>query len=194
MDRALDFIVTEYARTLIQVKARQLGRRRDCRTTDPADIQQDLWLALCEAAEGFDSSVASLNTYTSCIVDTAVAMNLRSRHRLKNGSDVPHISLSQPLAANQESPEALMSLVSEEDLSRRTGARRVDEAADREVAEAWEHALAIMPVEIRDVLRSVLGGTVASAARENGVSRRQILKALTTAMPFLEESGFNFPV
>ena len=49
-----DFVLTNYARNLIQVKARQLCRRREFLPADQADLQQELWLMLCERADAFD--------------------------------------------------------------------------------------------------------------------------------------------
>jgi hypothetical protein len=76
-----DFVLTNYARNLIQVKARQLCRRREFLPADQADLQQELWLMLCERADAFDPAKASLDTFIDRVVNTAVGVILRNRQR-----------------------------------------------------------------------------------------------------------------
>jgi len=88
-----DFVLTNYARNLIQVKARQLCRRREFLPADQADLQQELWLMLCERADAFDPAKASLDTFIDRVVNTAVGVILRNRQRLKRNTGGPVVSL-----------------------------------------------------------------------------------------------------
>ena len=56
-------IVTEYARTLIRVKAKQIVRRPGFSRSDQEDIEQDLVVHLLCQAERFDPERGSLNTF-----------------------------------------------------------------------------------------------------------------------------------
>jgi hypothetical protein len=88
-----DFVLTNYARNLIQVKARQLCRRREFLPADQADLQQELWLMLCERVDAFDPAKASLDTFIDRVVNTAVGVILRNRQRLKRNTGGPVVSL-----------------------------------------------------------------------------------------------------
>lgn len=186
-----EFIFTNYAKSLIKFKARQLSRRHDFQPAELEDLQQELWLALVKAAEQFDPAKASLDTFIDRVVNTAVAMLVRARQRCKRGNGFAVQSLDQELAPSSDTPEPLAATVSADDLARRTGTKPADKAARREDAEAVEHALAQMPEEIRNLCRRLMGGTVASVARELGISRRQVRKVISKARPFFERAGFD---
>jgi DNA-directed RNA polymerase specialized sigma24 family protein len=81
MSKAFDpqEIVTEYARTLIRVKAKQIVRRPGFSRSDQADVEQDLVVHLLCQAEHFDPERASLNTFIARVIDSAVAMLVRER-------------------------------------------------------------------------------------------------------------------
>jgi RNA polymerase sigma-70 factor (ECF subfamily) len=186
-----EFVLTGYAKNLIKFKARQLSQRQDFQSAEPEDLQQELWLALVKAAEQFDPAKASLDTFIDRVVNTAVAMLLRARQRHKRGNGFRTQSLDSVRAPRSETPEPLAAAVSADDLARRTGAEQHDETMRREDAEAVEHALAQMPEEMRDLCRRLMGGTVASVARDLGVSRRQVRKTVAAARPFFEQAGFD---
>ncbi|GIW81358.1 MAG: hypothetical protein KatS3mg105_3488 [Gemmatales bacterium] len=188
---AKEFVLTDYAKSLIKLKARQLSRRRDFQPVEPEDLQQELWLALIKVAEQFDPAKASLDTFIDRVVNTAVAMLVRARQRQQRGNGLAERSLDEELAPASGASETLAAVISVDDLSRRTGAVPRNETLDREDAEAVEFALAQMPHELRDLCRRLMGGTITSVAREMGISRRQVRKAMSEARPFLEQAGFD---
>ena len=55
-----DFVLTDYARTLIRFKARQLCRLHSFSKSDEEDLQQELWLAVVNQAGKFDPARASI--------------------------------------------------------------------------------------------------------------------------------------
>jgi RNA polymerase sigma-70 factor (ECF subfamily) len=186
-----EFVLTDYAKSLIRFKARQLSRRRDFQPAHPEDLEQELWLALVKAAEQFDPAKASLDTFIDRVVNTAVATLVRACQRRKRGNGLMLQSLDGELEPASGTSEPLATAISVDDLARRTGAVPRDETLVREDAEAVEHALAQMPEEMRDLCRRLMGGTVASVARELGVSRRQVRKIIRAARPFFERAGFD---
>lgn len=186
-----EFVLTDYAKNLIKFKARQLSQRQDFKSAEPEDLQQELWLALVKAAEQFDPGKASLDTFIDRIVNTAVAMLVRARQRQQRGNGSRVQSLDQELAPASGTPEPLATAISVDDLARRTGAVPRSETLVCEDAEAVVHALAQMPETMRDLCRKLMGGTVASVAREMGISRRQVRKVIRVARPFFERAGFD---
>jgi RNA polymerase sigma-70 factor, ECF subfamily len=184
-------VLTDYARNLIRFKARQLCQRRDFHSAERKDLEQDLWLALVKADTQFDPTKASLDTFTDRVVNTTVAELLRARQRRKRGNGRHICSLDHLHTLGTDNPEPLSTTVSADDLARRTGIAPHDEAARCEDAEAVAHALAQMPVEVRDLCRRLMGGTtISSLARDLGVSRHQVRRMAASAKPFLEQSGF----
>jgi RNA polymerase sigma-70 factor, ECF subfamily len=186
-----DFVLTDYAQNLIKVKAYQLRRRRDFRSVEPEDLRQELWLALFKAADQFDPAKASLDTFIDRVVNTAVAMLVRGRRRQKNGNGHGIESLDGQHSARSNASEPRSASVTAADLARRIGLESRDEASEREDAEAIVNALTQIPEATRDVCRRLMGGSVASVARDLGISRRQVRNAFAVARPYMERAGFS---
>jgi len=185
-----EFVLTDYAKNLIEFKARQLSRQRGFGRTDQDDLEQRLWLAVVNQADRFDPSRASLDTFIDRVVNTAVARILRDRERRVRPQGPETVSLDFVSKDNDRSKQPLAAEITENDLQRRLGVERRDEVADREQAEAVADALGHMLPEVYDVCRRVMAGSISSAASDLETSRRQVRKALAAAQPFLEESGF----
>ena len=189
---AQSVVFTEYAKSCVRVKARQLSRRSEFSRSDEDDLQQDMWLTLLKEAHRFDPQRASLNTFVDRVVNSAAGMILRRPYRQKRSPGQKAVSLDRTkVAMDGEAKRPLSQLISVADLARRTGATRSDEAARHDDAEAFAHAVDAMPDDVRDVCRQVMGGSISSAARELGISRRQIREALQAARPYFERAGLN---
>ncbi len=185
-------LFTEYAKACVRVKARQLSQRSEFRRSDEDDLQQTLWLTLLREARRFDPQRASANTFVDRVVNTAAGMIVRHPYRQKRAAGRKALSLERTkLATGGEVKKPLTHLISDADLSRRTGVTRSDETACHDDAKAFIHAADAMPDDVRDVCRHVMGGSISSAARELGMSRRQIREALQAARPYFERAGFN---
>ncbi|GAB6185743.1 sigma-70 family RNA polymerase sigma factor [Thermopirellula anaerolimosa] len=191
MSQGKYFVVTQYAKALIQAKARQLCRRRDFRPSEQEDIEQELWLAVLEKAERFDPARARLETFLDRVVSRAAAMLLRSRKRRKRGNGVLPLSLESDFTSTGEGLKPLSETVFLADVARRLGTQSADPVERLEQTEAIECALAQMPERLRDICRRLMTGTVASVARELGISRYQVRKALEEARPYFEEAGLQ---
>ena len=189
--RARDAVLTDYAHTLIPFKARQLSRRSGFTRSDEEDLEQDLWTALLSQAELFDPDRASIDTFIDRVVNSAVMMILRDRRRQKRANGFQAQSLSDPAHPHGPSTETVDAELTAEDRCRYRGAFPVDESQLAEDQEAAQHALSEMPSELRDVCRRVMGGSISSAARELGRSRRQIRNVLAEARAYFERAGFG---
>jgi RNA polymerase sigma factor (sigma-70 family) len=186
-----DFVLTAYARDLIRIKSKKLRRRGDFRSVAPEDIRQDLWTAVFRAVETYDPTKASIDTFVDRVVAAAVASLVRSQGRDKRRIGRLTQSLDDVFPSASETPEPLLAQTSAADLARRTGNVQPDERMRSERAEAFACALSQMPAAVHDVCRRVMGGTVTSAARDLGVSRRQVRKVLAEAKPYFEWAGFE---
>ncbi len=187
-----DFIFTKYAKKLISVKARQLHRRRDFQSTEKEDLQQELWLALLKAADQFDPAKASVDTFIDRVVNSAVAMLVRARECPTRSDGFFAKSLDRELVSKSETPEPLATAIGPGDVSRRTGYEVREETLRREDDDAFHYALAEMPGYMRDICRRYMGGSIAAAAAEAGLSRRQVRQIIAEAKPFFEQVGIDF--
>ena len=189
---AQSVVFTEYAKSCVRVKARQLSQRSEFRQSDEDDLQQDLWLTLLNESRRFDPQRASLNTFVDRVVNSAACMILRRPYRQKRAQGRRALSLERTrVAVSGEVKKPLAHFISDADLARRIGATRSDETARHDDAKAFDHAVDAMPDDVRDVCRQVMGGSISSAARELGMSRRQVREALQAARPYFERAGFN---
>ena len=187
-DRA--FVVTEYAKALIQAKARQLCRRRGFGPSEQEDIEQELWLMVLEKAKRFDPARARLETFLDRVVSQGVAMLLRSRNRRKRGNGISPLSLEN-VYITSEGCKPLSATVSQEDVARRLGTQSEDPIARLDQTEAIESVLARMPERLRDICLRLMTSTLASVARQLGVSRHQVRKAVERARPYFEQAGLE---
>ncbi|MGB4273904.1 MAG: sigma-70 family RNA polymerase sigma factor [Bacillota bacterium] len=188
-DRA--FVVTEYAKALIQAKARQLCRRRGFGPSEQEDIEQELWLMVLEKAKRFDPARARLETFLDRVVSQGVAMLLRSRNRRKRGHGISPLSLENDYTPPGEGLKPLSDTVSREDVARRLGTQSEDPIARLDQTEAIESVLARMPERLRDICLRLMTSTLASVARQLGVSRHQVRKAVERARPYFEQAGLE---
>ena len=184
-------VLTDYAKSLIRFKARQLARRSGFSRSDEEDLEQELWLALIDKADQFDPQRASLDTFIDRVVNTSIRMILRERRRQKRANGFRAASLSGTIAQKSGRSESLGATLGEADRCRHTGSVPNDDMARRERDDAVDHALGGMPEHLRDVCRRVMGGSISSAARELGTSRRQIRNALAESRLWLERAGFG---
>jgi RNA polymerase sigma factor (sigma-70 family) len=185
-----ELVLTEYAQKLIRIKARQLRTRLDFRASDLDDLQQELWLAVCERIGRFDPAKASLETFIDLVVNQAVSSMLRRRQRLKRDKGTFIQSLDEPIPGCQENC-TLAETASPKDLARRMGRHLRDLASDHAVAEALAFALAQMPKQLQDITRRLMDGTVNSVAVDLGMSRRAVRRACQEIKTFLETAGLG---
>ncbi|MBE3123871.1 MAG: hypothetical protein IMZ65_03630, partial [Planctomycetes bacterium] len=76
-------LTTKYVQTLIRIKARAVARQPGFSQSDQDDLEQDLAIHVLKQAHYFDPDRGSVRTFIARVVDSAVAMMLRDRRRLK---------------------------------------------------------------------------------------------------------------
>jgi len=184
-------VVTEYARTLIRVKAKQLVRRPGFCRSDQDDIEQDLVLHLLSQAQHFDSDRASLNTFIARVVNSAVAMLVRERGRIKRrpAGDVEVQSLEEKVEQPDGPPAPLWMLISVADLERRTGGASLSDAEMYELVEGVASVIASLPPEQQDVCRSLLERNRTETEREMELSRRRFDAAMDRIREHFAKAG-----
>jgi len=184
-------VCTEYARTLIRVKSRQLIRRPGFCRSDLEDVEQDLFLHLFSQARHFDPDRGSLNTFIARVVNSAVAMLVRERGRIKRcpSDDVRVQSLGETVEQSDGPPAPLWMLVSIADLERRTGNTSLSEAERHELSEDVASVISSLPQELQDVCRSLMNRNRTETERELGMSRRNYDTAIQRIREHFAQSG-----
>lgn len=183
-------VLGAYARKLIRFKAGQLARKSGFQQSEQEDLEQELTLHLLRQAHHFDPQRASLSTFIDRVVNSRVVSLLRDRHRQKRAPGYTAQSLDTP-PADSVSPSDLAGSLTEADHCRRIGQSATSEERGRERTIDVSEALTRLSPELRDLCRRLMAGSVASVARDLGVSRRQIQKAVGQIRTHFESMGLG---
>ena len=184
-------VLNDYARTLIRVKAKQIVRRPGFCRSDQEDVEQDLVLHLLSQADHFDPARGSLNTFVARVVDSAVAMLVRERGRIKRQpeDDTEVESLATLVDQPGGPPAPLWALISIADLERRTGVDSLSDSELFELVEGVTGAMASLPPELQSVCRSLSHLNRAETEREMKMSRRKLEAALEAIREHFTQAG-----
>lgn len=188
---AFRFVDTEYARTLIRVKAKRTTGKAGTRPSDLEDVEQELWLHLLSQARKFDPSRASINTFIDRVVDSGVKMLLRKQRRQKRAPGFRAQSLETIIECDGGILKSIEETISSADVDRRSGNQARSEQEQCELEEAVGVALDAMPPELRRVCQLMLTGTQRDAAAKSGLSRKKLAAAKAAIREILEQMGLN---
>jgi RNA polymerase sigma factor (sigma-70 family) len=183
-------LTTEYVQKLISIKARQLVRKPGFSRSDQPDAEQELVAHILRAAHLFDPGRGSVRTFIARVVDSAVAMILRDRRRLKRAAGFRVLSLADPAFSGTDHESTLAETIEEADLRRRCGGgvcRRDDE--DRVQAIDLARILAGLPPHLQEMAGWLKEESEAAVARDLGISRRQVRKAVAQIREAFEAAG-----
>ena len=185
---------TEYVQTLLRIKARQLSRRPEFRRTDPADIEHDLIVCVLKQADNYDPARSAPKTFITRVVETAAAMLVRNRGRIKRRAGCPVISLERTNISRKQRQMKLCDVVRESDLRRRCGGRCISSREVSELQTDVAKAIESLPSKLQRVALCLTDSGETAAARELGISRRQVRKAIGLLRSHFEDLGWEFPV
>ena len=182
---------TTYAHNLIRMKARQLVRRPEFRRYGQREIEQDLWVHLLSQSERFDPERGSINAFVYTVVNSGVGMLIRRRKRKMRAPDCDIQSLDVTTLDSEEQPVPLGETMSVEDVERRTGGTSRPDAELSDDADAFEHARQSLSPAQRRICDHLAEGTLTSAARALGVSRRKLRASVADIRAQFERAGFG---
>lgn len=184
-------VFNKYARTLIRVKARQIIRRSGFSRSDQDDVEQELVIHLLSQARRFDPTRASVNTFVARVVDSGVAMLLRKRRRQKRAPGLSAQSLEMLVGDSSGKTQLLGATLTDEDRDRRLGQQSLSDLARYVDGEAFNFAVRALAPELQEMFRRVMARSPAAAARNLGISRRQVTAALVAVRQHFERAGFG---
>ncbi len=186
-------VCTEYARTLIRVKARQLVRRPGFNRSETGDIENDLLLHLINQAKQFDPGRGSINTFIARVVDSAVAMLVRERRREKRTPETGIVVQSLEVMIDQADgpPAPLGATLSQADAERRTGGESMSGIDLFELADDVAHLIDALPPELQAVCRARMNRNRSETESDLGLSRRNYDAAIELIREHFARGGFG---
>ena len=182
-------LTSEYITDLIKFKALELLRRPEFHGVELEEVQQELALHVAQKAHLFDPKRGYAESFITVVVDTAAAIMCRSRSRLKRGAGLQPQSLEGSALLNEGEETSLLDLLVEDDLHRHHGGRGSADPCERvDLADALEH----LPPLLRRVAQLFMNdGCEASIARDMGMSRRQVRKAIDELRGHFRQSDLS---
>jgi RNA polymerase sigma factor (sigma-70 family) len=190
---ASDDFFSDYVRTLIRIKARQLARNPSFSRSDSDDIEQELAVALLKQACKYDPSRGSWNTFAAKVVQTSIGMILRKQRRLKRSpiAGVELQSLEMTVDIPDEPPMRLWALVMQADVDRRTGATSHSATEVSDQASDLAHIIASLPPNLQAICLSLRERSRTATAEHLGISRSQVNTAVETIRQHFERAGLG---
>jgi RNA polymerase sigma-70 factor, ECF subfamily len=189
---ARDAVLTAYAQSLIRFKAKQLSRKPGFSRSDEDDVAQELTAHLLARAHLFDPSRASANTFAARVIQSAIAMLLRDRRRLKRAAGFAAQSLERTFVEQDQGMTSLREAIGALDLGRRTGADS-EEGRRAEAVTDFVEVFQAMPPDLQDLCQRLIDGSEASVARDLGISSRQVRQALERIRNHFRAAGLGDP-
>ncbi|MBL7132883.1 MAG: hypothetical protein ISS78_02180 [Phycisphaerae bacterium] len=185
-------LTSDYVSKLLKTKARQLRRRPEFWRMPVPDIQQELALHIVQRAHLFDPARGTVMAFIVTVVDSAAAIMCRDRKRLKRAAGLNLQSLEGSALLDEGEEKSLLDVLVDDDLRRRQATyQEPDEdqcIASVDMTETLRH---LSPV-FREIARLLMdGATEASVARELGISRRRVRKAMAELRERFQQMGFE---
>jgi len=182
MDDRSRHSINEYAARLVRYKARQLCRKPGFSRSDRDDLEQSLLLDLLKRLPDFDPRRAQLNTFIDRIVNRKVASILRHHKAEKRSRDREECSLNEPVLdvdarvvdRHQTTPEATK-----------------DSFRWRDMHQDIALVLQRLPEVVQLIALGLAHGSVASIAREHGMSRGTVNKHIESLRRACEDADLR---
>lgn len=186
-------VCTEYARTLIRVKARQIVRRPGFNRSEIGDVENDLYLHLLGQAQQFDPARGSINTFIARVVDLGIRMLLRERRRSKRApaAGIAVQSLQMMVDQPEGPPSPLWATLSQADAERRTGGDSMSNTEMFELADDVAALIDNLSPELQAVCRSRMTGNRTETERVLGLGRRKYDAAVEQIREHFAQGGFG---
>lgn len=184
-------LLTPYVQTLIRIKARQLTRKPGFNRSEREDLEQDLAAHILKQCHHFDPARGCANTFIARIVDSAVAMMLRDRGRMKRAAGFRPRSLEEVMFHRKKGPGSLEKLLDEADGCRRTGRDTTSGQARAELASDMRRAFSKLSPPLQELAARLIDAPEAAIARDLGISRRKVRDAVEMIQTHLQKAGLT---
>jgi len=187
----LEALSSRYIKQLLAVKAHQLSRKHGFQPAERADMVQELTMHVLKQAHHYDPARAGVNTFIDRVVNSAAAMLIRDRGRLKRGRSRA-MSLERTKVNGHYARRAtLAQTVGESDLRRRCGGQIGDDRLHAELVIDFSRVLSALTPQQRDIALRRINASELAIAKDLGISRRQVGNAIEALREQLMKAGFQ---
>ena len=191
MGASPDLVLSQYVQQLIRAKAHYLARRPGFSRCDEEDLRQEITTRLLGRVHHFDPGRASLNTFVDRVVASLVISILRERHRQKRAPGNRALSLEAHAVSAEDGCKPLREQVQVADVQRRTvgSAGDMQDAAERD--SAVRAAMSRLSPQLQRICERLMHVPAATAARQLGLTRHQLLKAVKALRVHFRAAGLE---
>jgi RNA polymerase sigma factor (sigma-70 family) len=161
--------ILPYATTFIQRKAQQLVGKYGVRPYDRPDIEQEIYLDLCERLDKFDSEKATLNTFVQRVVENKIADLIRERGSNKTMAERATASLSTQIGEDPDTGQVITmaDCITNEQYDEFVRNRTCSRMEEQDMAMDLQEVLSKLPEYLRRPCKLLMEGrTIAETARE----------------------------
>jgi len=180
-----------YIRTLILIKARRLMASPAFRGAEREDVLHDLTLILATRIDQFDPARSQFRTFVSRVLDSAAITLLRGRRRAKRADGLNLRSIETLREHASTDPVTGSAALGEADAARRLGFDVPSPADEFIVRESIREIVAALPPDLAELCRFLREGSEVAAARDLGISRRQVRNRIAELRKRFAAAGFG---
>ena len=186
-------ILSDYARTLIRVKARQLVRRPEFAVAEAEDLEQELTLRILTQLKHFDPARSSINTFIARVANSAVAMLIRDSGRKKrNGGGGTQIeSLEKMVDQPDGTASPMRATISDCDSNRRHQCRPLTDMEITQLRLDVAGVINHLPPELRRICVQLMEGNQSQSRQNSQLSRRKYQAAMNLIREQFTRSGYS---
>jgi DNA-directed RNA polymerase specialized sigma24 family protein len=182
---------SESVKSLLARKSYDLCHRPGFRPSDRQDVEHDLIVHVLEQARLFDPARGTPGAFIAAVVNSAVAMMIRERHRIKRGRGLVVASLESSTAGHAGGRDpTLGDLVTEADLRRRWGGQHQSVPDQAHLTELAEAISGLAP-DLKKIALLLADSKEAAVANDLGISRRQVRNAKRRIREHLARRGMR---
>lgn len=184
-------ILSDYAQTLIRVKARQLVRRPEFLATEAEDLEQDLSVRILSQIDRYDPSRGSIKTFIARVADSQVGMIIRERKRKKRiGEDDLKIESLEKKVLDQEGKPSLLGYTLSDQDGRRLGQTDAMNPCDQvELNDELNEVLSKLPSQERKICELLMTLNHSQVQEQLRMPRRKYDAAIAMIRQQFASSG-----
>ena len=186
-------IISDYAQTLIRVKARQMVRRPEFSATEAEDLEQELSVRILSQIHRYDHSRGSIKTFIARVADSQVAMIIRERKRKKRvGEDDLKIeSLEKKVLDHEGKPALLGATLTDKDGRRLGQTQEMDSCDQVDLKAEIDDVLSKLPSELQTLCGLLMTLNHTQARERLGMPRRKYDAAIAMIREQFASSGLS---
>ena len=179
-----------FAARYIRHKAKQIARRGGFGKSDIEDVGQQLILRVLENIAAFDPAAGHFNVFVKTVVERHTANILRDARADKRDRRRT-CSLNDIVDEDESGPIELGETIGRREADARLGVDGREPQEACELVMDLNHALAALPPDLRDLCERLQHGSASDVARDLGVPRTTLYKAIRQLRKRLRRIGLG---